>query len=82
MGCPKTKGVQKHGVITVNLKQNVYHSFIKKYLFNIIRSNSIYLSLLLNCMKVKCDIILPDVSVQHDDLIDTYRLISVSIVFR
>ena len=28
--------------------------------------------LLLNCMKVKCEIILPDVSVQHDDCIDVY----------
>ena len=33
-------------------------------------------------MKVKCEIILPDVSVQHDDRIDTYRLTSVSILHR
>ena len=35
-----------------------------------------------NCMKVKCEIILPDVSLQHDNCIDTYRLISVSKVYR
>jgi len=28
----------------------------------------------------KCEILLPDVLVQHDDRIDTYQLISVSIV--
>ena len=33
-------------------------------------------------MKVKCEFILPDVSVQHGDRIDTYGLISVSIVYR
>jgi len=37
---------------------------------------------LLNCMKVKREIILPDTSVQHDDRIDTYRLTSVSILYR
>jgi len=31
-------------------------------------------------MKVKCEIILPELSVQHDYRIDTYWLISVSIV--
>jgi len=33
-------------------------------------------------MKVKCEIIITDVSVQLDDSIDTYTLISVSIVYR
>jgi len=33
-------------------------------------------------MKVKCEIILQDVSVQHDDRIDTDGLISVSTVYR
>jgi len=33
-------------------------------------------------MKVKCEFILPDVSVQHGDRIDTYGLISVLIVYR
>jgi len=32
-------------------------------------------------MKVKCEIILLDVSVQHDDRIDTYWLITVSILY-
>jgi len=33
-------------------------------------------------MKVKCEIILPDVSVQPDERIDTYRLTSASILYR
>ena len=38
--------------------------------------------LLPNCIKAICEIILLDVSVQHDDRIDTYRLISVLILYR
>ena len=55
---------------------------ITKYYFNIIRSNSICLSLLLHCMKVKCEIILQDVSVQHDDHIGMYWLIPVLMLYR
>ena len=35
-----------------------------------------------HCIKVKCAIIFPDVLIQQDDHIHTYRLISVSIVYR
>jgi len=68
------------------LKQNdhmysMYHSFIHKVFSSTLsRSNLICMGPLSNCIKVKCEIILSDVSVQHDDRIDTYRLISVPIV--
>jgi len=33
-------------------------------------------------MKVKCEIILPDVSVLHDDHVEPYSMTSVSIVYQ
>jgi len=55
---------------------------IKNLWNHALRLNSFMLKCKLKCMMVKCEIILSDVSEQHDDRIDTYRLIFVSIVYR
>jgi len=75
---------------------SVYHRFIHKVLVQHNKDQTQYALVLLYCIKVKCKrnsigsrivfvflgLSPSSVSVQHDDPIDMYRLMSVSIVYR